>query len=244
MIKKRSFNIFIYIIFINAKNLDLNNMQNNKSGLRDESILVEEPTLCQQFRAFVLLVAISSAVSTAAMATGMATLKAAGYPGFTAMNEALISAVIGPMVNVPAALLLKKFCGIDLKPSEEGSVGAALEGIAGVVLDALTGYGILNAAGKIQELSLGSAAAASAVGASEFFAGIAAFLYCCACGIFTVGRKDPERPHTATISFLGRTFSASFRGRTKEASLNEALVTEEDHVDVEGGNGLTSRVLI
>ena len=46
------------------------------------------------------------AVSTAAMAAGMATLKAAGYPGFTATNEALISAAIGLFQRLSSAFRL------------------------------------------------------------------------------------------------------------------------------------------
>ena len=78
-------------------------MQPYMPDSNDRSNLVEEPTLGQHFFVLVLLLAGNSAVSTAAMAAGMATLKAAGYPGFTATNEALISAAIGPMVCVPAA---------------------------------------------------------------------------------------------------------------------------------------------
>ena len=157
-------------------------------GNNEDSNRFGELTCSQLIGLLVVFTGISSATSTAAMAAGMKTLKAAGHPEFTAMDEALLAAAIGPMVITPAVFLLR-LCGFESASSEQGSK-EIIQAVAAVVLNTLVGYGILDAAGKIQDLSLGSAAAASAVGACEILPGLLVLMCCCVVPYVLAGNDD------------------------------------------------------
>ena len=227
-------------------------------GDNEDSNLFGELTCSKLFGFLVVCTGISSAISTAAMAAGMETLKSAGHPGFTANNEALLAAAIGPMVITPAVFLLK-LCGFESASNEQGSK-EIIECVATVVLNTLVGYGILDAAGKIQDLSLGSAAAASAVGACEILPGLLVLICCCVapCVLAAIEDNDDDsntvtvrrsssqiekqqgaKNKQSTIASSAVVFSKG-RNCQQDARAGELVVTGDVNLDLEEGGNPTA----
>lgn len=186
---------------------------------------------CGQLLALVLgLTVMSTGISAASAAAGMATLNFAGYPGYTEANEAVLSATIGTSLVTGALLTLKitsTLCcasmGIELESNKNGAepvVGT----IASIVAGMLVGHTILKASGAVKELELGPALAASAVGGAEITAGVLLLVCCGCCYCFCAGTNPiDELENTINGDFAAKRSKAFEKGLNSTKCVNQTI---------------------
>ena len=131
----------------------------------------------------ILKVVLHAGVSVTSVASGMATMNAAGHRGYSAMHEALASQAVGFLVCYPAMLALSCCCmslsGKHFEMEEKYHYMPTAVTAVAVVIQEIVGYSILNAVGKTHELSMVSAVTVGAVGVTETLAALCLFVYCC-----------------------------------------------------------------
>ena len=131
----------------------------------------------------ILKVVLHAGFSVTSVASGMATMNAAGHRGYSAMHEALASQAVGFLVCYPAMLALSCCCmslsGKHFEMEEKYHYMPSAVTAVAVVIQELVGYSILNTVGKTHELSMVSAVTASALGVVETLSALCLLVYCC-----------------------------------------------------------------
>ena len=159
----------------------------------------------------ILKVVLHAGFSVTSVASGMATMNAAGDREYSAMHEALASQAVGFLVCYPAMLALSCCCmslsGKHFEMEEKYHYMPTAVTAVAVVIQELVGYSILHAVGKTHELSIGPAVSASALGVVETLSALCLLVYCCCYPCLAAINHDANSDHRCTLSSQRNLFS-------------------------------------
>ena len=160
----------------------------------------------------ILKVVLHDGFSVTSVASGMATMNAAGDREYSAMHEALASQAVGFLVCYPAMLALSCCCmslsGKHFEMEEKYHYMPTAVTAVAVVIQELVGYRILNTVGKTHELSIGPAVSASALGVVETLSALCLLVYCCCYPCLAAINHDANSDYRCTLSSQRNLFSA------------------------------------